>query len=428
MYTGAGIFVIRRTDLLTRARLGFMAIVLLVPLSGGCTHDLGALSTSDGGGVSSGGGGGLIGGGSGGGGAGVSGAAGRAGSGGTAVGGSGAGGSGAGSGAAGISGEAGRAGSGGSAAGSSGVGGGGAGSGAAGIAGAAGRAGSGGTAAGGSGAGGSGAGGSGAGGVGGAGAGGGGAGGAPATCTPSMHFCVGNTVRTCSADGTTSSLTTTCATTAFCNPATATCKTQVCRPDQPACDGAVATTCNTDGSGFTGTRTDCSAASQACLSGACDAETVDAVGANGILSQADPNLYAFSVFYVARDCTLTGVDQFLDMQASQYVRFLVYQSPTEFGDYSNRASYAVTPPLGQAYVSSGPMDVPLLGGNYYMIGVWWGSGNAEYSWDAGGTVTTSFGNSVGVALISSAGVLSDLQYPNLQENGVLRQRLYTVTP
>jgi hypothetical protein len=388
-----------------------LAVVLLAPLGEGCTHDFGGLGTSDGGGASagnSGSGGGILGGSTGGGAAGSSGSAGRAGSGGTATGGSGGGG------VAGSSGAAGRAGAGGTAAGGS------AGSGAAGSSGAAGRAGAGGTAAGGSGAGGS--------GVGGGGAGGSGAGGASVTCTPSMHFCVGNTVRTCSADGTTSSLTTTCATTAYCNPTTATCKTQVCKPGQPACDGAVATTCNTDGSGYAGTRTDCSAASQACLSGACDVETVDAVGANGILSQAAPNLYAFSVFYVARDCTLTGVDQFLDMQASQYIRFLVYQSPTEFGDYSNRASYAVTPPLGQAYVSSGPMDVPLLAGNYYMIGVWWGSGNAEYSWDAGGTVTTSFGNSVGVALISSAGVLSDLQYPNLQENGVLRQRLQTVTP
>src|SRR5262249_26392583 len=121
--------------------------------------------------------------------------------------------------------------------------------------------------------------------------------------------------------------------------------------------------------------------------------------------------------------------QYLDVQVSQLFRFLVYQSPTEFGNYENVASYAVTPPVASAsYVSSGAMNVPLVGGNYYMIGVWWGSGNARYSWSPGSPITTSFGNSVGIDLLGSAGVISTLSYPSVQNNGVLQQRIHTVAP
>jgi hypothetical protein len=140
-------------------------------------------------------------------------------------------------------------------------------------------------------------------------------------------------------------------------------------------------------------------------------------------------VYAFSVFHATADRTLIGVEQYLDVETIQNIRFLVYQSPTQFGNYNNIASNAVTPAAqGQAYLSSGPMNVPLVAGNYYLIGVWWGTGAERYAWSAGASATTAFGTSVGIGLYGSGNVLSQVTYSSAQQNGVLEQRLHTVGP
>ncbi|HXT96363.1 MAG TPA: hypothetical protein VN853_08680 [Polyangia bacterium] len=89
------------------------------------------------------------------------------------------------------------------------------------------------------------------------------------SCAPNQLFCQGRSLRRCTADGMNSTLDVTCATTQYCDGATASCQTQLCQPTQPGCDGTVATTCNADGSGYAGTRTDCAATSLLCSQGSC---------------------------------------------------------------------------------------------------------------------------------------------------------------
>ncbi len=91
-------------------------------------------------------------------------------------------------------------------------------------------------------------------------------------CWPTTYYCSGSTVRHCEADGTNSTLVSTCASSEYCDATTGTCKTQICEPSQPACDGEIATTCNADGSGYAAHGTDCTHATAIgiCSRGSCE--------------------------------------------------------------------------------------------------------------------------------------------------------------
>ena len=92
-------------------------------------------------------------------------------------------------------------------------------------------------------------------------------------CAPSTYFCQNGAVRYCSSDGMSSTISTTCTTSQYCDSTatTPTCKTRLCTASTPACNGTIATTCNADGSGYVADGTDCSATSLYCSAGACKA-------------------------------------------------------------------------------------------------------------------------------------------------------------
>ena len=69
-------------------------------------------------------------------------------------------------------------------------------------------------------------------------------------CAPNERFCEGAVVRKCADNGLSSTEVTSCARHEYCDAASATCKTGVCSPGEPACDGTRATTCNASGSDF----------------------------------------------------------------------------------------------------------------------------------------------------------------------------------
>jgi hypothetical protein len=92
----------------------------------------------------------------------------------------------------------------------------------------------------------------------------------PVVCIPSEQRCDGDDrVLLCSSDGTSEAELDDCQTDEYCDGADATCKAQVCVPDQPACNGNVATTCNARGNDYLGGGTDCDATTDVCASGAC---------------------------------------------------------------------------------------------------------------------------------------------------------------
>jgi hypothetical protein len=95
--------------------------------------------------------------------------------------------------------------------------------------------------------------------------------GACVECWPTTAFCSGATVRHCSLDGKSSTLSATCSGTQACDPATGMCKDKVCAPGKPECNGEMATTCNEDGSGYATGGTSCAEAGKHCSQGVCAA-------------------------------------------------------------------------------------------------------------------------------------------------------------
>src|SRR6478736_4325038 len=87
-------------------------------------------------------------------------------------------------------------------------------------------------------------------------------------CSPGANFCTGSTVRKCADDGLSSDETTTCAKNQYCDVASATCKTGVCAPNQPACDGQRATLCTSSGDGYVAGGTACKS-TETCDAGEC---------------------------------------------------------------------------------------------------------------------------------------------------------------
>jgi hypothetical protein len=75
-------------------------------------------------------------------------------------------------------------------------------------------------------------------------------------------------VRKCAGNGLSSTEVTTCASNEYCDAASATCKTGICAPGEPACDGTRATTCNASGSDYEAGGKTCSA-TETCTSGVC---------------------------------------------------------------------------------------------------------------------------------------------------------------
>jgi hypothetical protein len=89
-------------------------------------------------------------------------------------------------------------------------------------------------------------------------------------CVPSQNYCEGETIRSCSADGLSSTLVQTCASTQFCDDASVSCLTQICTPNQPWCNNQLAQVCNARGSGSTGPGTNCAGiGGYECVAGDC---------------------------------------------------------------------------------------------------------------------------------------------------------------
>jgi Cys-rich repeat protein len=88
-------------------------------------------------------------------------------------------------------------------------------------------------------------------------------------CPPGERFCENGDVRSCAANGQSSTLYDDCTTSEYCDAASKTCKTRLCTPAAPSCNGEIATTCNADGSGYTAGGVDCTSSSQHCAGGTC---------------------------------------------------------------------------------------------------------------------------------------------------------------
>jgi hypothetical protein len=248
-------------------------------------------------------------------------------------------------------------------------------------------------------------------------------------CSPNAYFCEMGAVRRCAADGLGSTVFQTCSASQYCDAASATCKARICTAGQPACDGTVATTCNADGSGYTGGRSDCAAVNQFCDRGTCVAEMprVDVIGVLST-SAAVTGRAKLNFFSVATSRTLRQIEQYMAIATAggTPMNFLVFESATQTGTYTQIFSVTVTLPVATGYQSSGPMSVPLVAGRYYAIGVQWGSLSATYYWEqVAPTQTTSFGALINADTITTTTPPTSVPWPAAVATYRYNQRLTT---
>jgi hypothetical protein len=101
-----------------------------------------------------------------------------------------------------------------------------------------------------------------------------------------------------------------------------------------------------------------------------------------------------NAFRVDLSTGLVETEFWLNFNDSQTLAFYVYQSPVEFGDYTQvYTSSATVGGTGPAWYSSGPINFRLEAGNYYIIAVSW-SGTLSYNYGTGDSQVVSFGEQV----------------------------------
>jgi len=217
------------------------------------------------------------------------------------------------------------------------------------------------------------------------------------TCEPSLRFCQGNTVQQCDSTGTTFTLYLTCPTNQLCNPQTVACAVPLCSPGQPACNGNVYTTCNADGFGYTSGGTDCTATDQFCGLTGCTTSAVDTIGASPTLYTSALSNYAMLNFYsVTGTRNLSRIEQYMSPTMATTLTWLVYESLTQTGTYTNISSTMTTSTTGAGYQSSGALAVQLQAGRFYAIGYSWVSPAMVFGFQTGtASQAVSFGALIG---------------------------------
>lgn len=143
----------------------------------------------------------------------------------------------------------------------------------------------------------------------------------------------------------------------------------LCAQGVAACIGETAGICAADGSGLTTAGTDCSLSGEVCNeSGVCAPLALDTFGATS--SSSTSTLSYSNRYLVTEGRTLTQIEQWMTLSAGATLTWVVYESTSQFGTYTQLLSLPVAYPLGATatFVSSGAISVPLVAGRYYMIG------------------------------------------------------------
>jgi len=117
---------------------------------------------------------------------------------------------------------------------------------------------------------------------------------------------------------------------------------------------------------------------------------VDTVGGTGNTSSGSLKAKGNS-YRVDMDVTLEMAEFYLNYTGDMLLQYYVYESTVEFGTYSQIWTFSETVTgTGAGWYSSGPINVPLGSGKYYIIAVSW-DGGCTYYYNTGDSQSTSFG-------------------------------------
>ena len=131
-------------------------------------------------------------------------------------------------------------------------------------------------------------------------------------------------------------------------------------------------------------------------------------------------------YAVTTPAMLKRVEHYLDITTSDPITFFVYEADAVDGPYTLIASDTNTDPgTGEGFFASGPLDVPLVVGKFYIIGAAW-PGDHTYFWGGSHPQTTAFGTSLnGYRQTYQSPLPTD---PDATSPLVYHQRLTTDTP
>ncbi len=190
-------------------------------------------------------------------------------------------------------------------------------------------------------------------------------------CTPDDYFCLENNGERCNSLGTGWTRYRTCSDAYFCDDSgeTAICVADICEAGQAACDGEALATCDTYGGGYASSTTDCSATNQVCNLSACVNEDVVSVGSGGTGTSQTTSYTYFNVYQATSSRSLKKIEQMFSVSGTSQFTWYVYESSTATGSYTKVFESLNTSSGVSAYHSSGAIDVSLVAGNYYLIGV-----------------------------------------------------------
>jgi hypothetical protein len=124
-----------------------------------------------------------------------------------------------------------------------------------------------------------------------------------------------------------------------------------------------------------------------------DGRIVDVVGGTSNSGSGDGRAKG-NAYRVDVDTRLDEAEFWLNFTGTQTLAYYVFESPVEFGTYTEiyRDTEYVTG-TGAAWYSTGPVDVSLDAGRYYIIAVSW-DGYMVYYYNVGDSQATSFGEHV----------------------------------
>jgi hypothetical protein len=113
-------------------------------------------------------------------------------------------------------------------------------------------------------------------------------------------------------------------------------------------------------------------------------------------STQNAGLYRGCVYQVDTSVPLKLIEQWLTINAATQLEFFVYSNPTMTGTFTKIFSTTVASGTGTGWQSSGPIDVPLNAGTFYLVGC--GAMGQATFFDDGGTAglpaAVSFGSVV----------------------------------
>ena len=211
-------------------------------------------------------------------------------------------------------------------------------------------------------------------------------------CTPGKAFCNGNVASYCSYDGLSSYSYTSCGDSARCTEGAdgVTCDPFLCDPGQKTCIGNQIGVCD-DGFALSSVSTDCNTTNQVCTAAAgCADSTVDTIGDAEELQSEPQGMVIGDIIEVTSNRQLSQIEADLVLAGARDLRWVVYRLiDSNFVALFDKVVQGQT---GSGYFSSGTINVNLVVGKTYLIGVAVNGGGFVPYYDAAPwAVPVSFG-------------------------------------